>query len=310
LLTKSNHVIFFVMSYVKLLISKLYSAPPRFAGGLVLNILGYHILRIITFNLFHSLRKKKLPKDPEGRRIYREVLDNGIVSIPYFFPEDVFQKIKEECYRSEKEVISEKSPRMLRSTLVRDDKGTSNPILEKYLAKNDLINKVVSALLGKDILISPKVYFEETFYSDEDLGKPTSDFQDHLHFDVSYPTVKCLYYLNDVNEDNAAFEFVKGSQKMTLKRLWLEYKMSVAFWLWSKERREREFPEINLDFMRRNKMVATPIIGQGNTLVIANTMGFHRRGIHRTTKPRHLIFVDYRELETLKFLKRKLLRHA
>jgi hypothetical protein len=49
------------------------------------------------------------------------------------------------------------------------------------------------------------------------------------HADVNYPTVKVFWYLNDVDESNAAYIYAKGSHKMSLKRLLFEYKLSVRY---------------------------------------------------------------------------------
>ena len=72
---------------------------------------------------------------------------------------------------------------------------------------------------------------ERTSFREEELGKQTTDARpDELHFDVSYPTIIVFLYLDDVHEKiNGPLEFVKGSHKMTWARLWMEYKMSVAF---------------------------------------------------------------------------------
>lgn len=299
-----------MMQVFKSLVKKIYASPPRFSGGFLPNLLGYHVLRILAFNASSALRRRRIPQDEQGKKIYKQVMADGIAVIPDFFPEDIFLKIKDECAKAKKEVMNERSPYMGRATLVRDEKD-SNLVLYEHLANNAFINKIVSAVLGKDILVSPKVYFEETFYHAEDIGKKPTDFQsDLLHFDVSYPTVKCLYYLNDVDESNAAFEYAKGSQRLTLKRLWMEYKMSISFGRWSRNRQGDEPVEVSKKDLEKQGMDVIPVIGKANTMVIANTMGFHRRGIHKTTKPRHLIFVDYRELESFKFLKRKLLRQA
>jgi len=295
---------------IKSAVKKLYDYPPRFAGGFIANLLGYHILRILVFNIFYALRVRKVPQDEQAKKIYKQVMENGIAVFPNFFPGDIFLKIKEECDKSEKVILNERAPRMRRATLVRDGRKDSNLVLKRYLASNIFINQIVSAVLRKDILVCPKVSFEETFYDEEDIGKRSIDTQDQVHFDVSYPTVKCLYYLNDVDESNAAFEYARGSQKLTLKRLWMEYKMSIAFGRWSKNRQGEEPMEVSREALERQGRRVVPIIGRANTMIIANTMGFHRRGAHKTIKPRHLIFVDYRELETFKFLKRKLLRQA
>mgnify|MGYP000259344509 FL=1 len=43
----------------------------------------------------------------------------------------------------------------------------------------------------------------------------------------------------------------------------------------------------------------TPMEGKANTLVLANTMGFHRRGEFHNTKPREYAHLDFNYLESL-----------
>ena len=50
------------------------------------------------------------------------------------------------------------------------------------------------------------------------------------------------------------------------------------------------------------------INGGPNTLIIANTMGLHRRGDFSGTTPREMIFVNYRGLTTANVIKKKIKR--
>jgi len=289
-------------------ITRFFDPPPRFAGGLILNLLGYHILRILFFQLSYAFKKRKSLKDERGRKILKEVLDSGIVVIPNFFPEDIFRKIKEECDHIDLPVVNERAPRMIRSNVVGEKIKTATPLLEKYLAKNEFINEIVSTAMRQDINIIPTIAVEKSWFSEEDLNKPSTDKADNLHFDVSYPTVKCFMYLNDVNEKNAAFRFARKTQKMTLARMWMEYKMSVPFWLWSKEDQLKITPEVDKSWVEKHGMKLESINGGPNTLIIANTMGLHRRGDFSGTTPREMIFVNYRGLTTANVIKKKIKR--
>ncbi len=289
------------------LFDRFYEAPRRFAGGPVLNLFGYHILRILFFNLAFYFRKKRITEDEPSRAILSQILNDGVAVVPDFFPEDIFLKIKEECDNLNIEVVNERAPHIQRTSFVRDDRHNWAPVLEKYLSNNQVINDIASSLLRRDILITPKVAVEKSFFHKEDLGKETTDVRsDNLHFDVSYPTLICFLYLNDIDEKNAAFTYVKGSHRLTLARLWMEYKMSLSFyWKWNKKQRERETPEVSLEFVKKQGMEPTQLSGKRNTLVMANTMGFHSRGKYLSTTPREIAYTAYRELESLKYWKRK-----
>ena len=82
--------------------------------------------------------------------------------------------------------------------------------------------------------------------------------------------------------------------------------MSVPFWFWSKEDRLKVTPEVNRSFVDAQGMKIDSINGKANTLIIANTMGLHRRGDYSTTTPREMIFVNYRGLATSNIVKKKI----
>ncbi|MFA5853706.1 MAG: phytanoyl-CoA dioxygenase family protein [Patescibacteria group bacterium] len=280
--------------------------PRRFEGGLVLNAFGYHALRILGFKIAYALRRKIESQDANVKRVAEEVLRDGIVVLPNYFSEEVFSKIKREADSLNLATVNERAPRILRSVIVADGRPTSNETLETYFAKNDFLNGVAATVLRKKILLTPTVQVERSWYAQEDLGKESTDKADNLHFDVSYPTVKAFLYLNDVSADNAAFSYARGSQKMTLARLWMEYKMSVKFWLWDKKSRETITPEVSREFLKNNGFELKSIVGKANTLLIVNTMGMHRRGDYAMTTPREMVNVSYRVLETFKFFLREL----
>lgn len=295
------------MKIAKKIINKFYPAPARFAGGPILNLLGYHVLRTIFLNAIFALSKKRYSNNEKSNLILNELIKTGIVVIPNFFPEEVFKKIKAECDGLDIKVYNERTPHIKRDTFVRDRIPSIVPTVEKYLSKNPYINNVVGAALRKDILIYPKVQIEKTSYHEEDLGKQTTDVRsDNLHFDVSYPTYKTFLYLTDTDEDNAAYNFVPGSSKMTLARLWMEYKMSLMFyWKWDEKRRCTETPKVSSEFVKGQGLNIKSMVGKSNTLVITNTMGYHRRGTFSSTKLRYVIISSYRELESLKYWGRK-----
>jgi hypothetical protein len=184
---------------------------------------------------------------------------------------------------------------------VEERRKDPNPVLERHFVRDPFMRQVVSAALRKDIRIMPTVQVERSWYDAEDLGKESTDKADNLHFDVSYPTIKCFLYLNDVDRTNAVFSYARKSHVMTLKRLVMEYRMSVKFWEWDAETRARVTPEVGQAFLDDAGLSVEPIEGKANTLIIVNTMGLHRRGTYATSKPRELVLVNYRPLDTLKY---------
>ncbi len=289
-------------------IQKLLRAPRRFEGGLIANALGFHLIRIAWFELMFALRGKIVSKDARVQQAAETVMRDGIAVIHDFFPPEVFSSIKAEVDRFKLDVFNERAPRLIRTAFVAEGRPTTSALLEMYFAKNAFINGVASVVLRKKHLITPTVHVEKGWYAEEDLGKESTDKADNLHFDVSYTTMKSFMYLNDVDAKNAAFTYTKGSQKMTLARLWMEYKMSVKFWFWDKKSRDTITPEVDHAFLAPHGLALQPIEGKANTLIIVNTQGFHCRGKYQTTTPREMVLMSYREIDGLKFFIQSLLK--
>ena len=114
------------------------------------------------------------------------------------------------------------------------------------------------------------------------------DPQTFLHSDAFQPSVKAWYFLTDVAPDAAPFVYVPGSHKLTPERLAWEQRMSLE----AKDAPSRmtqrgsfrvtaeELPALGLP---APKHFAVP----ANTLVIADTYGFHARG--PSTAPAHRV---------------------
>ena len=106
-----------------------------------------------------------------------------------------------------------------------------------------------------------------------------ADPQKNLHSDTFHPTMKSWFFLDDVNEKNGPFTYVPGSHKLSFARLKWEYFKSIRI-AEGDDRYSRngslratsaDLREMGLQSPRAFKVPA-------NTLVIANTHGFHCRG--------------------------------
>lgn len=106
-----------------------------------------------------------------------------------------------------------------------------------------------------------------------------ADPQTLLHADTFHPTVKAWLFLTDVAEDAGPFTYVPGSHRLTAERLAWEQRMSlVARHSPNIEVREGSFRldpgELASLGLPQPRSFAVP----ANTLVVADTFGFHARG--------------------------------
>ena len=106
-----------------------------------------------------------------------------------------------------------------------------------------------------------------------------ADPQTFLHADTFHPTVKAWLFLTDVAEDGGPFTYVPGSHRLTDARLAWERRMSLsARHSPNAEDRQGSFrigpAELASLGLPQPRAFAVP----PNTLIVADTFGFHARG--------------------------------
>ena len=123
---------------------------------------------------------------------------------------------------------------------------------------------------------APMVYLQSVL-SRAIAGPP--DPQTELHTDTFHPTVKAWLFLNDAAADAMPFLYVPGSHRLTAPRLAWERQMSIA----AGDRPPREPHRLvrAIAPARLGDLGLPPprvIAAPANTLVVADTFGFHARG--------------------------------
>src|SRR5207248_2340253 len=127
---------------------------------------------------------------------------------------------------------------------------------------------------------APMVYIQ-TVLAGAIAGPP--DPQRDLHTDTFHPTVKAWVFLTDVEPDAMPFVYVPGSHRLTPQRLAWEQAMSIAA-----SRPARETPrQLQQKLIRAISPAILPELGlpppqaisaPANSLIVADTFGFHARG--------------------------------
>lgn len=242
-------------------------------GSPGLNRMGLHLARIRLAHAMAGLRRAQLAHlvSAEDRGAYRR---DGFVLKRDFLPPELYAALMQQlrAWRGPARETTQGNSMTRRIAL---DPGTlaALPAVRQALADpawRGLIRYVGSA--G----VEP-VNFIQTILTQIDQAAP--DPQLALHADVFFPTVKAWLFLTDVEEDAAPFTYVPGSHRMTPERLAWEKARSIVAATSSCRLTARgsfriaedELPALNLPPPKR---FAVP----GNTLVVADTCGFHARG--------------------------------
>lgn len=274
--------------------------PQLYSGGVIANTLGYHVLRTLYLNLWRT-KPKKVSKEYQK---YADILEkDGIVIIPDFLPKEQFEAVKKEYdemysgwspFEYNKEEMTKRQndfPEYFKN-IAEKITTPETPAFTEYFMKNPLINELATSVVHRKSRLTPYHHFwylQRRNLEGENIGSlHTAAFP---HADVPYPTIKVFLYLNDVDESNAAYIYAKGSHKLTLKRLWFEYKLSVKY---AKTKNDI----VTDEELAKLGYHSESICGKANTLFISNNMGYHNRGDFKTLNPRQTAQLDFRHLET------------
>lgn len=121
------------------------------------------------------------------------------------------------------------------------------------------------------------LHYVQTIVSGD--GANETDPQEALHADSFHSSLKAWLFLNPVSEDQGPFTFVRGSHRFTPERLAWEKRRSLAEPKAIDRLSARGSPRVSpQDLQAMNLSGAEAITVSGNTLVVADTLGFHARG--------------------------------
>jgi Phytanoyl-CoA dioxygenase (PhyH) len=242
-------------------------------GSRRLNEWGLHSRRVALAHRLANARRRKLAGLISVQD--REAFDReGFVVRPDFLPRAEFAALLAQvrAYRGPLREISEGDTIMRKIAL--DARTLAKlPALAAVLASRDW-RGLIRYAGSRDA--EPVVWVQSILR--HACAGPV-DPQTLLHADTFHPTVKAWLFLTDVAEDAGPFTYVPGSHRLTPERLAWEQHMSVAAGRSPNiEVREGSFridqAELASLGLPQPRAFAVP----ANTLVVADTFGFHARG--------------------------------
>lgn len=284
-----------------------YKTSPYHIGSVTENRIGLQVIRTISKYLLWKSRRSYVTK--EIQNYVRQLEQDGILLIENFLTEDQFASVSREFEKANENIQPSPYKNAANAKLHR----TQLPVVQspefastiKLFQENETLNKIASAVIKRKITKRPDVLLD-TYQNLNDEGLD-NDIENILHADLHTSTVKMFYYLNDVNEKNGAFIYAKGSHKLSIERLKYEYEFSIRQ---AKIKKGLKVPDTLISSRGdevRNIITSTQLSKMGatetqicvkpNTLVVANNMGFHRRGEFPSDSPRKALLINYRNSE-------------
>jgi len=243
-------------------------------GSPTLNRAGLHIARVRLASAMAEWRREKLAAliSEDDRKAFER---DGFILKPNFLPAVEFAALKEQ-------VLSFEGP--ARHQLQGDALTRRVALDRRALAQLPAVRNLVE---GREWLglvryvgsykLEPLVYIQTIF---SQVREAPPDPQTRLHADAFHPSVKAWLFLTDVNKEDGPFIYVAGSHRPTARRLAWERSASVKAAESADFQSARGSLRITPDQLRylsfgQPKVFAVP----QNTLVVADTLGFHARGI-------------------------------
>ncbi len=247
-------------------------------GSPYLNRLGLHRARVRIAAAMARRRRAAMASrlDPADRAAFDR---DGFVAKPDFLPPEAFEALRRAVFGGAYPAREMRQG----ATVTRMTPLSAPPLApaRAFAARRD-VTDLLGYAAGRS---GAPVMFLQSVFADPARGGV--DPQTALHADTFHATGKLWLFLTDVGEDDGPFVFVPGSHRLTPKRLAWEHRQSLTarddarrhHALGSFRITEGELSALGYGAPRRMTVKA-------NTLIVADTYGFHQRAPsdHPTTR--------------------------
>lgn len=241
-------------------------------GSRRLNEAGLHTARL---KLAHSMawsRRRRLARliDQADRAAFDR---DGFVLKPNFLPADVFARLRDQ-------IADYRAPAR---EMVQGDAITRRIAMDPALLAAVPEAKAFLESAGFRGLVryvgsydSQPLCYIQTILARRFPGQ--IDPQLHLHADTFHPTVKAWFFLTDVHEEDGPFCYVPGSHLLSPERIAWEHRKSIDARNAERLTARGSFRIGSEELTALNLPQARSFAVPANTLVVADTFGFHARG--------------------------------
>ncbi len=268
------------------LIKMIYS-NSKFIAADELNKSGLHVYRSLLANNVYKQRGYSSNTHVENLKY------NGYFMIENFLSDKEFQKLENNF-----QIVKDKFPNGKHITADVRSFFTNNP---------DYLNLIKECAQIK------------SFSNDTSGGFPRSEIWYHrhtkedtqfkFHSDTFHPTIKCWLYLEDIEHKQGPFEYIPQSNQYNIYKMRWDYENSnikINDALWNRRIESGGKPgsfrvfenstikEEDQELRRLGFSNKISCVGKKNTLLVANTFGYHKRGIGTVGSFRSTLTSQYR----------------
>lgn len=260
-------------------VAELASGAKSFVGNPIigsprLNRLGLHEKRVMLAQRMADFRRHQMSHllDREDAQAFAR---DGYVIRRNVLPPDAFNRLRQEIEGNEFA-----AQEMLQGHTVTRFCPISRAMLHELPELGGLVGGRLFQGLLRYIASrnADPITFIHTVFAEPDRGP--RDPQTVFHSDTFHATAKCWYFLSDVPDDGGPFTYVPGSHRMTPQRL-----------AWERENAITASAEgLSMHSLGSFRVTDEELAGMGyrapvrvavpaNTLVVADTHGFHARSV-------------------------------
>lgn len=237
----------------------------------LLNRLGVQPFRVWLANaIYHA---KSYPVDASVAEPVERLMQEGLIMIEDFLPDDEFRRLNDECRQFVAAGQFATSKRVGSNTIynhdVRDLDRETYPVTTSLL-HHPMLQKLFSAADRRRVNPANDDLVILIQYLVQGEGDEV-DIETELHVDTFFNTFKAWLYLDDVRMENGPFVYVKGSQS-TLRGN--RYRKVYDY---SQQRGVSGSRRVSQEELSEMGLSETTVLCKNNTLAMANTFGFHRR---------------------------------
>jgi hypothetical protein len=270
--------------------------PTKIYRSRLANLLGLQVARIIVARSL--LLTRRLFFQHEADQDTATLMRDGIVVIPNFLNQEDFLQVQREFKAATtqdvfitKRVLDTAGLMRISCTISSEKRRAFSRTVRCFLG-SDRIERILSTYDARPSLHSVGSTFQLSFWRTERCAVDATSLEaaDHtnteLHSDSFQSVVKFFYYIDDVEEEDGPHAYIPGSHRLTLWRLLFEYVNSIL-----SMRESPRLPKAGLwSYGRAPVKQRYP----ANTLLVADTFGFHQAVLPESGRGRSIVYLQYR----------------